>query len=69
METWELIVRCTVGALLILLNALYVLTEFAVTRLRQFDKSEMEEHKELARAWQMTEKLEIFLHTTIGSTT
>ena len=49
------------GVLLLLSNGFFVAIEFAMTRVRQFPKSEFEGHRGLERAWEMTEKLEIFL--------
>lgn len=42
-------------------NAFFVAVEFALTRLRQYPASEFEDDPALARAWQMTERLEIYL--------
>lgn len=55
------LVRLIGGIFLLLSNAFFVATEFALTRLRQFEPAEFEDDPELARAWQMTEKLEIYL--------
>jgi len=49
------------GVLLILANAFFVVTEFALTRTPQFDKEEFQEHSGLRRAWEMTGQLEIYL--------
>lgn len=46
---------------LILANGFFVTTEFALTRLRQFSREELEGSDRLARAWEMTERLEIYL--------
>ncbi|MFB6119024.1 CNNM domain-containing protein [Halosegnis sp.] len=48
------------GALLLLSNGFFVTTEFALTRVRQFAESEFE-GLGLTRAWEMTERLEIYL--------
>lgn len=55
------LVRLLGGVLLILSNAFFVATEFALTRLRQFEPAEFEDDHRLARAWEMTEELEIYL--------
>lgn len=58
------------GLILLLLNAFYVATEFALTRLRQYDRDELEDTPSLNRAWEMTETLEIYLTSCqIGITT
>jgi len=57
-ETW---LRAIAGALLLLGNGFFVTTEFALTRVRQFDQSEFTGSRGLERAWNMTERLEIFL--------
>ncbi len=49
------------GAVLILANGFFVTTEFALTRLRQFTRAELEGSERLRRAWEMTERLEIYL--------
>ncbi|SHE38750.1 Hemolysin, contains CBS domains [Fodinibius roseus] len=54
----------------LLINAFYVAAEFALTRLRQYDREELEDHAGLKRAWEMTETLEIYLTSCqIGITT
>lgn len=66
----ELYVRLIGGIILLLLNAFYVAAEFALTRLRQYDREELEDHAGLNRAWEMTETLEIYLTSCqIGITT
>lgn len=51
-----------VGGLVLLLgNAFFVTTEFALTRVRQFDRAAFQDHSGLRRAWEMTEELEIYL--------
>ncbi|REK18810.1 MAG: HlyC/CorC family transporter [Planctomycetota bacterium] len=57
----EISIRVFSGILLILGNAFFVVTEFALTRLRQLDESEFRDHPRLRRAWQMTERLEFYL--------
>lgn len=51
-----------VGGLVLLLgNAFFVTTEFALTRVRQFDEVDFQDHAGLRRAWEMTNELEIYL--------
>ena len=57
----ETAIRLTAGVALILANGFFVTTEFALTRLRQFSRQELEGSDRLARAWEMTERLEIYL--------
>ena len=61
MSWLELTTRIVAGIGLILANAFFVAVEFALTRLRQFDRSEIGERPGLERAWEMTERLEIHL--------
>jgi len=61
MPTLDLAVRLVAGVLLTFANAFFVATEFALTRLPQFDKSEFQGHPGLQRAWAMTQQLEIYL--------
>ena len=49
------------GVVLLLGNAFFVVSEFAMTRVRQFDESEFQGNRGLERAWEMTEELEIYL--------
>ena len=49
------------GAVLLLANGFFVTTEFALTRVRQFPESEFSGSPGLERAWEMTERLEIYL--------
>lgn len=66
----ELYMRLLGGVILLLLNAFYVATEFALTRLRQYSRDELEDHAGLNRAWEMTKTLEIYLTSCqIGITT
>jgi len=55
------VLRLFGGFVLLLSNGFFVTTEFAMTRVRQFDESEFQNHRGLRRAWQMTEQLEIYL--------
>lgn len=59
--TLEIGLRLLSGVLLLLLNAFFVATEFALTRLRQYSAEEFEGDRLLERAWKMTETLEIYL--------
>jgi CBS domain containing-hemolysin-like protein len=54
------VLRLVGGAVLLLANGFFVTTEFALTRVRQFAESEFQGGG-LERAWQMTERLEIYL--------
>lgn len=66
----ELFLRLSGGVILLLLNAFYVAAEFALTRLRQYDREELGNSKGLERAWEMTKTLEIYLTSCqIGITT
>lgn len=56
----ELVLRLLAGVALLLSNGLFVTTEFALTRVRQFPEAEFREDG-LDRAWEMTERLEIYL--------
>ena len=59
LTTW---LRLVGGFLLLLSNGFFVTTEFAITRVRQFSKDEfVGQGRGLERAWEMTERLEIFL--------
>lgn len=57
----EGLVRVVVGLLLVGSNAFFVMAEFSLTRLRQHDRDELGDDPRLARAWDMTEELEIYL--------
>lgn len=66
----ELYLRLLGGVILLLLNAFYVASEFALTRLRQYDREELDDSAGISRAWKMTETLEIYLTSCqIGITT
>ncbi len=66
----ELTIRLLSGIVLLLLNAFFVATEFALTRLRQYKQNQLEDIPELNRAWEMTKTLEIYLTSCqIGITT
>ncbi|GGM48981.1 CNNM domain-containing protein [Haloarcula argentinensis] len=57
--TWA---RLLGGVALLLGNSFFVTTEFAMTRVRQFEEAEfLGNGRGLERAWNMTERLEIFL--------
>ncbi|WP_266076933.1 CNNM domain-containing protein [Haladaptatus caseinilyticus] len=55
------ILRAFGGLFLLLMNAYFVVIEFAMTRVRQFDEQEFGESSGLRRAWEMTDRLEIYL--------
>lgn len=57
----DTVIRLLAGLVLILANAFFVTTEFALTRLRQFGREEVAGSERLDRAWEMTEQLEIYL--------
>jgi len=61
MPSLELTVRLAAGVVLTLANAFFVATEFALTRLPQFDEEAFQGHAGLERAWAMTQELEIYL--------
>lgn len=58
---WEIAARLAAGIALVLANAFFVTTEFALTRVRQLPRESFEGSPALRRAWQMTERLEIYL--------
>ena len=60
MNGLETTLRLLAGLALIGANAVFVATEFALTRVRQYDKSAFDT-PELRRAWEMTTDLEIYL--------
>lgn len=57
----ETLVRLVGGFGLLLANGFFVTTEFAMTRVRQFSPHEFRDGAGLERAWEMTERLEIYL--------
>ncbi|MGK7311878.1 MAG: CNNM domain-containing protein [Candidatus Longimicrobiales bacterium M2_2A_002] len=61
MSTLEIVVRIAAGVVLTSTNAFFVVTEFALTRLRQFSERRVREDRRLRRGWEMTEELEIYL--------
>ncbi|QSG15800.1 hemolysin family protein [Halapricum desulfuricans] len=65
MNSLELTIRLAAGVFLILTNGFFVAIEFALTRARQFDRSEFigDGHPALKRAWEMTQNLELYLTT------
>jgi CBS domain containing-hemolysin-like protein len=64
MTPLELSLRLVAGLALILTNGFFVAIEFALTRARQFGKSEfIDGNTALERAWEMTQNLEIYLTT------
>jgi len=60
MNSLEIALRLLAGLALIGSNAVFVATEFALTRVRQYDKSAFDSPG-LRRAWEMTTDLEIYL--------
>ncbi len=61
MSTTGTALRLLGGIVLLLGNGFFVTTEFALTRVRQFSESEFQGSRGLERAWEMTERLEIYL--------
>ncbi|WP_227354589.1 CNNM domain-containing protein [Haladaptatus salinisoli] len=55
------VLRLLGGAFLLLMNAYFVVIEFAMTRVRQFSEDEFGDSSGLRRAWEMTDRLEIYL--------
>lgn len=53
--------RLLAGIILLLGNGYFVTIEFAMTRVRQFSRSEFQDSAGLRRAWEMTNELEIYL--------
>ncbi|MGM0591034.1 MAG: CNNM domain-containing protein [Halobacteriota archaeon] len=60
MTPLEVSIRLAAGVALILANGFFVAIEFALTRVRQYPKSEFDTPA-LRRAWEMTHDLEIYL--------
>ncbi|AUV81670.1 hypothetical protein C2R22_08385 [Salinigranum rubrum] len=61
MVTTATLVRLVAGLVLLLGNGYFVTIEFAMTRVRQFTEDEFQGSAGLERAWDMTERLEIYL--------
>ncbi len=61
MSTLEIVIRFIAGIGLLGANAFFVMTEFAMTRIRQYPEEEMKGDPGLERAWEMTNELEIYL--------
>jgi len=57
----DILLRLLAGFVLVLANAFFVTTEFALTRIRQLPEADFQSSKSLRRAWRMTEELEIYL--------
>lgn len=57
----EIGLRILAGVLMLAVNAFFVSTEFALTRIRQYDREEFAGDGPLADAWEMTDQLEIYL--------
>ncbi|WP_318569662.1 hemolysin family protein [Salinigranum marinum] len=61
MVTTATLGRLVAGLVLLLGNGYFVTIEFAMTRVRQFSEAEFTGSSGLERAWEMTERLEIYL--------
>jgi CBS domain containing-hemolysin-like protein len=61
MSPLEISIRLAAGIFLILANAFFVCIEFALTRLRQFEFSELPDTPGVKRCWDLTKELEINL--------
>lgn len=61
MSGLEITLRIVAGLILLGLNGVFVTTEFALTRLRQFDREDLGDRRTLDLAWNMTKELEIYL--------
>jgi CBS domain containing-hemolysin-like protein len=61
MGTLEIVIRLIAGVALVLANAMFVAVEFSLTRLRQFPEDQFQESAALRRAWDMTDRLEVYL--------
>ncbi|KAB1196787.1 MULTISPECIES: hemolysin family protein [Haloferax] len=57
----ETAVRLVGGLVLLFANGFFVVSEFAMTRVPQFDQSAFEGSRGLELAWEMTERLEVYL--------
>lgn len=57
----EIGIRLGAGLALVFVNAFFVASEFALTRARQLTREEFTGEPGLERAWEMTERLEIYL--------
>ncbi|MDX1673125.1 MAG: hemolysin family protein [Balneolaceae bacterium] len=57
----EIALRLIAGFILLGLNAFFVASEFALTRLRQYSRDEVVDSPAMERAWKMTETLELYL--------
>mgnify|MGYP000504206764 CR=1 FL=1 len=55
------VARLLAGVVLLLGNGYFVTIEFAMTRVRQFEEAAFQGSAGLERAWEMTERLEIYL--------
>src|SRR6056297_3783335 len=61
MVALDTVLRVAGGGLLLLGNGYFVTIEFAMTRVRQFTEEEFRGTTGLEHAWEMTDRLEIFL--------
>ena len=57
----EIGLRLLSGVALLLSNAFFVTTEFAMTRVPQFEEAAFQGSRGLERAWEMQEELELYL--------
>ena len=57
----EVGLRLLGGVVLLFSNAFFVMTEFAMTRVPQFEEAAFQGSRGLERAWKMQEKLELYL--------
>lgn len=53
--------RLIAGVILLFSNGFFVATEFALTRVRQFNEEDYSGNRGLEKAWEMTDRLEIYL--------
>lgn len=56
----ETALRLFGGVVLLFANGFFVVSEFAMTRVPQFDQSEFADSRGLELAWEMTERLEVY---------
>ncbi|MFB6087816.1 MAG: CNNM domain-containing protein [Haloarculaceae archaeon] len=58
---FAVLLRLLGGVGLLIASGVFVGSEFSLTRVRQFDREEFTGSRGLERAWEMTERLEIYL--------
>lgn len=61
MSNMEIAIRIFAGVVFVLSNAFFVAIEFALTRLRQFEKDELPDTPGAQKSWELTNELEINL--------